>query len=272
MKIQKLLVCFSALLMAQLLISSELSAQGLLWSLPEDGQWVRYEGDYLETDKRPEAAEGDLKIHWDRHVIIKSVGKENTQFEGQEVPCRWIEFKSLTGHTIEGAIDPGPAGEVIYKVLVPESAVNGKNSNPFGLPLAFVPIVKGYRKIGDKAVTKIGAGVLQLYPMITLLQQYPNLKETGEEDLDLPLGATTAKKWTGSHKMEREESRSQNAATFWRSSDVPFGLAAWKVKIERESKEASSPRSEFEPKSEIEVDMKAAEIGDNAQSEIVNPE
>jgi hypothetical protein len=269
MKVQKSFLFSATFMLITFASVSFVNAQGLLWSLPEDGTWVRYEGDYKETDLRPDAAEGALKIQWDRHVIIKSVGKETAKYEGKDVPCRWIEFKTLTGHTVEGAIDPGPAGQVIYKVLIPEIAITGKNTNLSDLPLAFVPVVKGFRKIGEHPVSKLNSGVLQIYPLISLLQQYDNIKEVAKEDLDLPLGSISANKQTASHKMERKESRSENQASFWRSTEVPFGLAAWTVKIVREEKESSDDRSAFEQKADVVVEMKAAEIGDGAQSELV---
>lgn len=262
---------FSAITAVLLTLASASAAcaQGLLWKLPEDGTWIRYEGDYRETDLRPDAPEGALKIQWDRHVIIKSVGKEDAEFEGKTVPCRWIEFKTVTGHTVEGAIDPGPVGQVIYKVLVPEESVTGKPVDSVGLPVSFIPIVKGFRKVGVTPVKNLESGVLQIYPMISLLQQYEKFEEAGNEELDLPLGSISATKMTASHKMEREESRSENQATIWVSESSPFGLAAWNVKIVREEKQASDKREAFEQKAEIIVDMKAAEIGEGAQSELV---
>ena len=46
-------------------------AQNLLVSLPEDGSWVRLEGDHLEKKSRPEAAEGDLELPWRTELTIK---------------------------------------------------------------------------------------------------------------------------------------------------------------------------------------------------------
>ena len=53
--------------------SSSASAQGLLWSLPEDGTWVRFEGKLTQTQVNPDAA-NNQPIEWLRHVTIKSVG------------------------------------------------------------------------------------------------------------------------------------------------------------------------------------------------------
>ena len=69
-------------------LSSSASAQGLIWSLPEDGKWVRFEGTYQQTELRPNSNEGPLQLEWVQHITIKSVGKEDADFKGQKVPCR----------------------------------------------------------------------------------------------------------------------------------------------------------------------------------------
>ena len=33
--------------------AGRVEAQGLIWSLPEEGTWVRYEGTYKQTELRP---------------------------------------------------------------------------------------------------------------------------------------------------------------------------------------------------------------------------
>ena len=51
-----------------------LSAQGLIWSLPEqEGTWVRYEGEYKQVEFRPGVATGDQVFTWRRNVTIKSL-------------------------------------------------------------------------------------------------------------------------------------------------------------------------------------------------------
>ena len=56
-----LAVLTSAMLLA-VIASSAANAQGLIWKLPPDGTWVRYEGTYRQIEFRPESAEGNLEI------------------------------------------------------------------------------------------------------------------------------------------------------------------------------------------------------------------
>jgi hypothetical protein len=246
----------------------------LIWSLPADGSWVRYEGEYRETEFRPNAPEGDEILTWDTHLTIKSVGSEMAEFDGESQPCRWIEFKVVTGKTVEGAIDPGPVGTRIYKVLVPESRITGQVSYGADIPVSFVPIVQGYRQIGGRPLEPITTSVLQIYPVISLLQHYKpkDIQQVSDQPVpaEVALGVN-AIQYKASHRMEGPSSRSLNEAELWKSDEVPFGLARWRVRVVRESKDSAAPRSDFKPAAEFTVDMKAAEAGTNAQSELVTP-
>ena len=250
-------------------------AQGLVWSLPkEDGTWVRYEGTFRQVETRTESNEGNLTIDWIRHLWIKSVGKETAEYEGKTVPCRWIEIKLVTGKPSETGIDPGPIGARIYKVLVPEARVAGALVDADKIHVSYVPIVKGYRRIGDGEVKAVKAGVLQVYPLLSMLMHYKTL-EAGTDDAvdpEIPLDQpVTAKMYKGVYKMESRTGRSVNEAQLWRSNDVPFGLAKWTVKMYREAKDAREPRSDFQRMSEVTVTMSAHETGDDAQSELATP-
>jgi hypothetical protein len=248
------------------------SAQGLLWSLPEDGTWVRHEGTYTQVETRPDSIEGDLQIEWERWLTISSVGREMAEFNNETVPCRWIEIKVETGKGSETGIDAGPIGARIVKVLVPESRVMGKQIDEDQIPVAFIPIVKGYRKIGENPTEEIEAKVLQIFPMVSMLLHYPTIQSTGEEeDPDVRLGPVTATKLKGSYKMENLYSRSENEATLWQSDEVPFGLAKWSVVLLREAKDASESREEFRQVSEITEEMSAHLTGNDAQSELATP-
>lgn len=248
-------------------------AQGLIWSLPDDGAWVRYEGTYKQVELRPGSVEGNIEPEpWIRKLWIKSVGRETAEYHGQTVPCRWIEIKVVTGRPQEGAIDSGPAGTRIYKVLVPELEITGQLADARGIPVSFLPIVKGYRKFGESEVEAISADVLQVYPLISLVMHYKTLEPEGTaEDPRIPLGPLSATRQRGAWQMESPVSRTKNEATLWRSVDVPFGLAKWSVKLSREAKDSLDPRSAFQPVTEVTVEMSAHETGNNALSELAVP-
>jgi len=257
--------------------TSSLCAQGLIWNLPEDGTWIRYEGTYKQVEIRPDSAEGNLNIEWIRHLTLKSVGRETAEYEGKEVPCRWIEIKVQTGKPSETGIDSGRIGERvnprIYKVLIPEAAVTGKLRDEQNIPVAFLPIVRGYKKIGDNDPEEIRTKVLHVYPSICLIRHFEELKPdpNGPEDPDVGIGPVTATKYTGKFTLESPTVRSVHETQLWVSKQVPFGLARWTVKIHQERKATNEPRSAFRPAVEVEVSMKAQETGTNAKSELAVP-
>ncbi len=257
------------------LLTSPASAQGLIWSLPEDGTEIRYEGTYKQVDNREQAGEANLTMDWIRHLTIKSVGKEMADIDGQSVPCRWIELKLITGKPSAAGIDPGPVGTRIYKVLVPENRVIGNTSDAAGIPMSYLPIVKGYKRVGDqqKDPVAIKGKVLHVYPVLTWMRHYKKLVgDSGQsEDPQVGIGPVSATKLTADVQLESRTDRSRHSAEIWRSKDVPFGLAKWTVTIEREKKFNTEDRTEFKPTSKITIEMKAAEVGKNATSELNVP-
>lgn len=252
-------------------------AQGVLWNLPADGSWVRYEGTCKQVELRPNSTEGDIPLEWIQHLTIKSVGSEEAEFRGEKVPCRWIELKVVTGRASEAGVDPGPVGARIFKVLVPEKRVVGKTADDGKIPVSFIDIVKGYRKYGDGEVKPIEAKALQVYPLLALVMHYHAVEPEGSEPVDpqIPLGDVQTQKFKATSKMESPTTRTTNEAEIWLSTPddkkIPFGLAKWMIKITRESKDSSEPRSAFKAASEVTAEMSAHEVGDGAQSELMTP-
>ncbi|QDV52658.1 hypothetical protein [Gimesia fumaroli] len=249
--------------------SSSLFAQGLIWELPPDGSWVRFEGTYEKEMPGPESNDLNAKLQWTRHLIISSVGSEMAEFEGAQTACRWLEFKCITGKATESGVAPGVSGPRIYKVLVPESAVSGQLVDKQNIPITFLPIIRGYRKIGDRDVEPLKTNVLRFYPMITMLEHYTKWDSEGEATtVETPAGAVSAREFKGTFMSESPSARSKNEGTIWRTKEIPFGLAKWTVEITRETKGGTQPRSEFKMTSRIHVAMSAHEVGKNAESEL----
>ena len=258
-----------------------LSAQGLIWSLPEqEGTWVRYEGADKQVEFRPGVATGDQTFNWRRNVTIKSLvtpdAHKTAMYRGKQVTCRWIEIKVETGKPGEQGLDTGPGGARLYKVLIPEARIFGTliNNNSVdadGIPVSFLPIIRGYRKLGNRKEEQIKTKVLQIYPAISLLKHYKAFRpETGQpEDPELAaLGAVNAIKWLGGEALQSRVSRSEHSSTIWLSREVPFGLARWNVKITRSRKRETDPREKFEKRTETTVEMKAVAVGTDAKSEL----
>ncbi|MCA9080134.1 MAG: hypothetical protein KDA58_06215 [Planctomycetaceae bacterium] len=251
---------------------SPAAAQGLIWSLPADGSWIRYEGTYSQTLPNQDATEQPLL--WRRDITIRSVGQEQAEYQGQQQACRWIEIKIETGKTDAGVLDAGPGGSRLYKLLVPESAVRGTVFEPVPkgkeIFASFIPVVKGYRKIGDEQPAEVAAGVFQLYPVVSLLQHYRNLAETGtSQALALPTGNVNAQGYTGSLATESTSYRSTSTAELYRSTEIPFGVAKWTATTAIEEKGTTDPRSAFTPTITIKEEMQAAATGGDAESELL---
>lgn len=261
----------AALAIIGLFCAPRANAQGLLWSLPEDGAWVRYEGTYSQLVRRPNSTAGDLQLQWTRHLTIKSVGTTEEEFEGQVQPCRWIEFKVITGQVKDGLIDAGPGGVRIFKVLVPEAAVSGDILDSEGILVSFIPVVRGYRKIGNEDPQPIESGVFQLYPLVSFLQHYRNLNAESNEpqELQTPAGIVPTTTWQGQLTMESRSNRSTNEGQIWRSDEVPFGVAKWIVRDVREEKHPTQARDLFRETMEVSIEMAAHEIGTGAETELV---
>ena len=247
--------------------------QGIVTKLPEDGSWVRFEGTYSQVEIRPESAAGKLEIDpWIEHVTIKSVGKETATYRDEEVPCRWIEIKIERGRERDGKIDTGLTGLEIYKVLVPEEAVIADNADAHGVPNSFLPLVKGFRKVGKSDPKPLTENALQLYPLGILVGYYRELKVIAEDvDAEVGLGAIKATQLQGDIKIERPNSRTVQESTIWKSPEIAFGVARWSAKLTRETKDAQSPRSDFKPVSEVTIQMQAKEAGQDAKSELNVP-
>jgi hypothetical protein len=270
--------------------SQPATAQGLIWGdLPKTGTWVKYEGEYQQVQIRQDRIDEDLDtdykcldpddpdyvrpehvLCWIRHLYLRSLASKMVMVDGKPTDCRVLEIKSITGTSIDGQLIAGPGGEKIYKVYVLPSTKFGKQVDADGVPVSYIPIVKGYRKIGQREVKRLTTGVLQVYPTLTLLSHYKSIEADGDtpEDLQIKLGQVSAKKHIGVNMMENTTSRSNSTATIWQSKEVPFGLAKWRVEVIREAKDAGQPRTAFSPATKVTVSMTAVETGTDATSEI----
>lgn len=256
------------------LLPGTAEAQVLIWSLPkDDGAWIRFEGTYKLTRNRPESNAGDEVLDWRTELMISSVGRVNAPFQGAEVPCRWVEFKTVT-KTNDLEKQPGPGGVYTYKVLIPENRVIGKIVDDDGIPANFLPIVKGYRKIGARDVEPVSERALAVYPTIAPVTYYPNLKLDPAEPTELQLQVSNeplkVQVFKGELVRQNNLSRSTNVGTLWRTDAVPFGLARFQVTLTREEKGLTASVDEFRRSSLIEVEVSAVAQGKDARSELAD--
>jgi hypothetical protein len=243
-------------------------AQILIWSLPkEERGWIRFEGTYRQTQSRPESNAGDEILEWRSELVISSQGAVEAEFEGTTTKCRWVEFKSTTkANDLDK--QPGPGGVYLYKVLIPENRVIGKPTDDDGIPVTFLPIVKGYRKVGARPVEAVTERALAVYPTIAPVTYYPNLKAEGDEAVEIQLPASNepvaARVVKGSRVIQNNLTRSTNTATLSLADTLPFGLARYQVSLTREEKGLAATADEFKRKSLVEIDMTAVAKGTDA--------
>jgi hypothetical protein len=260
---------------------SPILAQGLIWNAPDEGTEVQFEGDYLQKDERPNDAEKRISLEWRRRLWIKALKKTKAEYNGNTVDCQWFGIKVVTasleaGKETTGDLVPGPGGKRIYKVLVPlERAtigppIAGKVVDPVGIPIAYLPIVKGFRRIDEQAAQPITSGVLDAFPMLTLMANYRTLDVVSEEeDPQVSVsGVSTATHYHGEQIMESPTNRSTNKAEIWANNSIPFGLAHWIVDIVRETKDGKAARDQFQTASTFRVDMKLVKQSTNATSDL----
>ena len=255
--------------------TSQLVAQGLIWSLPEDGTLVRYKGVYTQQTRRENSTDGDLTLTWDRILEIRSVGKEDADYKGTSVPCRWLEIKVETGTSPEGVLDAGPGGIRMYKLLVPEPEVRGTVDEPVSTKTkrsvfaSHIPVVRGYRKLGDEPTQEMTTKLFQLYPIASLLRHYPTLTEGEKAETSVLAGEFSTTVFDGTIVTETNVYRSTNVGQILRSETMPFGVVSWEAKTGVEEKGSTDARSEFRETSVISEKLSAIAIEQNAESEFL---
>lgn len=260
-----------ALLFGCLAVASSANAQGLLWNLPESGTWVRYSGQYRQVTLRPQSEDGDLSLQWQRVLEIRCLNRVQAKYRGKEQPCVWLEFEIVTGQQVDGQLEAGPGAKRQYKILVPESVVLGKETLNADIPQGFIPIVEGYRQMGNGKVEPMPAKVFQIFPVLSQVSINENAKVVAQEEVTVSSGTYQTDRIECSCAIENASSRTSNQTRLWVSEKAPFGPVKWTVRIDREEKNAVDKREQFQKHAEITVQMEAVQTGSDATSKIVTP-
>jgi hypothetical protein len=262
------------------------AAQGLLWHLPETENFsVMYYGKFTQQDiSKGNTGVAPPPIVWDREIIISSLSRAKGFYGGKEVDCRWIEISIRTG-VFDEDIDTGPAGKRVYKILVPESKIIGKTTDADKIFVSMIPIAldkdgktQGAKKIGTTSPKRMTAPVLHVYPILSLLTHYHDLKPTGSDNpinVDKPkqqISPDAYKKYTAFRSVESPSSRSENTASLYFSDLVPTKIAKWEVSVVHKSKNSSQGKDEFKPTWKFSTSMTVREITiGNVPAQIPDP-
>jgi hypothetical protein len=257
-----------------LLAAPAARAQVLIWNIPEaEDVSVTFEGKYRQTNSRPDSKSGEQVLEWDATLTISSLGKERADHNGRSVDCRWVEFQAVTK---PGGVEKqaGPGGTYVYKVLIPEAAVIGKPVDDQAVPVTFLPLVKGFRKVGTRPVEPVREKALAVYPHLALLTYYPDLQPVSalDEELTIDAKAYAARAHKGSRVLTDKTSRSTNSATLWLAPELPFGLGRFEASVVREAKHPEAAADAFQKVSLVEVSMAVKKVGPAAASLIEVPQ
>lgn len=242
--------------LAVVLCGSTVRAQGLP-QLPGDGTWVRYDGTYVV--EQPGAEPAAARKQYTQRITISSVGQEMVEGE----PARWIEIKVETSREGADSVEQGKYGLKLFKVLVRERDVR-LGQRPY------LPVVRGYRRYGQGEVEPLSSGLLRFCPTITLLDQYPDLREVGTEEIASGLGRLACMRLEGSRSREGNDARSRNEGELWISEEAPFGLVRWRATLSLEVSRFVDGQTRVLPESTLSTELTAAESGQGAVSELPN--
>src|SRR5262245_9889194 len=182
-------------------------AEGLLYQLPEDGSWVRFEVQYtfkLDGMEKPGQGTGTL--------TMASVGKA---VEGPE-PCRWIEFKVQLK-------DIGPKQILIRKLLIPEKYLK-KGENPTG------HVVRGWAKFNDEAVER-AVPVHGRWPAY-LAGPLQDEKKLGRQLIESKLGALKCAGVTGWIQYKEGDVHMKVTFETRLHEKAPFGVVSSRMQFE----------------------------------------
>ena len=219
-------------------------AGGLVWSLPEPGTEARYEGTFTQTltDRNNQQTVVERR----RNLTIRALDAETAEFRGERTPARWLEFVTVTGLSSEAGLDPGPAGRVLYKALVPESAVASDFADADGIPRAFLPVIRGWKQFGDEEAQPLGPA-LRVYPTLTLLTDYEpgEVQPAGEQTADTNVGSFDGTAYRSKAVEEAPRLRITNESEALVSPESPFGPVRWEATVVREIKDANQSREEY---------------------------
>ena len=253
------------------------AAQGLVWNLPESGTWARYAGEYRQVTVRPTSTEGDLTLQWQCLLEIRCLERTTAEWKGEQVSCVWLELESQIGQQVDGQLETGPGSVRLYKILVPEQEVIGKAFFDLPIPRAYLPVVQGYRKIGEGDVQPLQGNVFQTFPVLSQVLINEQAKIAGEDTVTVQAGSADAPREIAATRIENStviqelSSRSTNNTTLWISDEIPFGSVRWIVRTERETKTLVDTRDLFKKHSEFSVEMNLVQTGSDAAAKLNTP-
>jgi len=204
-----------ALLVIMMFLPATAAAEGLIYQLPEDGAWVRF-----EVNGKGIASDGTVRVTVKGTQTIRSVGRATVN----DQQCRWIELE--TEMTFQRA--GGKAGKLneVIKLLIPEKYLTkGKNPRDH--------VLKAYKGASAKTIRELdlkGNDAREIQSLDEVF--HAPLKQIS------PLPATTIKTKQQSWTCEGFKGESTSDGTIFRTETrinkkAPFGVVTYKYEKER---------------------------------------
>jgi hypothetical protein len=216
-------------------------ADGIIHELPPDGSWVRF-----DTTGGARKPDGTLAVSLKGRMTLRSVGSETID----ATACRWIEIETTT--EFQRGDEKGEVTE-IYKLLISE-----KHLASYENPRAHV--LKAWRKdakgvVGELNMRGDGAKAVERLDELFHARFSKSEKQEGVEN------KTPARNFRCTKVDAHEAAEPANveiSTQTWLTSDVPFGIAAYRHSKARKRDGVSL--------GERWLELKVAEVGKDAKS------
>jgi hypothetical protein len=232
--------CFGTLLLA--VFAPPARADGVLYRLPEDGAWVRFDVTMTLNEADGDQGSGTGSL------TMSSVGR--TQLGGED--CRWIEFHLHTTVADGAAKDED---DMIAKVLIPEKHLNAGNS-------PFDHLARGWLKWENNDPVELRQAPFGHGSLAAALLAGPpeDAKKLDKQRVQSKLGELDCEGTTGTATFEDGESRLAITDHTRLHEKAPFGVVACRMdfKVSRNGQVQSSGT----------MALKLADLGTGAESEL----
>ena len=229
-------VCILAAVSVVCLFSSTAQADGLIYQLPEDGAWVRF--DLVITSERD-----GMERTMTGSLTMSSVGR--TQENGED--CRWIEFKLQMKRN-------EAQRTTIAKVLIPEKFLK-KGENPLE------HAVRVWEKQGDNEPRELEDPQSPRTPLPAFFSgPLKEVKKLDKEVVESKLGKLECEGLTG-HNRFGDDQMEINVTYHTRlHAKAPFGVVTCRMDFE-EKRDGNVQETGY-------LTLKLADFGEDAQSDL----
>ena len=215
-------------------------ADGLIYQLPADGAWVKFE----MTAQMGAPA----KVKMTATLRVASVGRGTEKGE----PCRWIEIR-LDPKNVDGGVTPDPE---IVKALVPE-----KHLKKGGDPVAHV--IRAWTRRGDRTPRPLD-GVADPKPsplLVVLAGPLQDVKDLKAAEVESKIGKLPCAGLTGRLDLKDSVGETAKATVETRLHEkAPFGVVGSTWNLEGKNLEGKAET--------VTLELKLADFGEGATSEL----